>query len=100
MVLSQNKELEKKIRELIDSVTCSKYVSPLEVEEDNGMYVLRLSLNCKDAAPISFIYNGDEEGFFEFLRKEFKRRRLQEVMYSKQYIENSEVEFNYPVIEL
>lgn len=92
--------LEQRIRELINNVTNSQYISNLDVYQENGIYVLRLGLNCKDAAPISFGYQGDEEGFLKFLEKEFRKRRLQNINYTTTTIINGDSGTYYPVIEL
>lgn len=101
-VLYQGKEsnLECRVRRLINQVTESKYISPLKVIYDDGIYTLRLGLNCKDAAPISFGYQGDEDGFLKFLDKEFRTRRLQNIIYTTGVLVNGDNNSYYPVIEL
>lgn len=93
-------DLEHRVRELINRVTKSKYISPLEVKYENGTYILRLGLNCKDASPISIGYQGNEEGFFKYLEKEFRKRRLQMVEYHTETLINGNVNLYYPIIEL
>lgn len=92
--------LEKIIRQLINKVTKSEYVSSLQVKCEDGIYTLRLGLNCKDASPITFGYQGDEKGFLIFLEKEFRRRKLQDVTYTKGVLINGD-SFEYqPIIEI
>lgn len=102
MVLYHRKEsnLECRIRELINQVTKSKYISPLDVKHEDGIYTLRLGLNCKDAAPISFGYQGNEDGFLKFLEKEFRKRKLQYIRYTTGALINGDSNLYYPVIEL
>lgn len=102
MVLYHSKEsnLECRIRKLINQVTKSEYISPLKVTHEDDIYTLRLGLNCKDAAPISFGYQGDEEGFLKFLEKEFRTRRLQNISYTTGVLINGDSDVYYPVIEL
>lgn len=102
MVLYHSKEsdIECRVRKLINQVTKSEYISPLSVKYENGIYTLRLGLNCKDASPISFGFQGDEEGFFKFLEKEFRKRKLQDVGYTTTALINGESNLYYPVIEL
>lgn len=102
MVLYPRKEtkLECEVRKLINRVTKSEYISPLDIKYEDGIYTLRLGLNCKDAAPISFGYQGDEEGFFKYLEKEFRTRKLQNVGYTTTTLINGESNLHYPIIEL
>lgn len=98
----QNNEtdLECKVRKLIDTVTNSRYISYLNVEHTDGTYILHLGLNCKDACPISLGYQGDEKGFLQFLAKEFKFRRLQDINYTKGVLVTEDNNAYYPVIEI
>lgn len=102
MALYPNKEsdLEHNIRELINKVTNSTYVSALNVKEENGIYTLRLGLNCKDAAPIVFGYQGSEVDFLKFLEKEFLKRKLQNTTYTTGTLVNGDSNLYYPIIEL
>lgn len=92
--------LECRIRKLINEVTKSKYISPIDITYEDGLYTLRLGLNCKDAAPISFGYQGDEDGFLKFLAKEFRKRRLQNVWYTTTTLINGDSNLYQPIIEL
>lgn len=92
--------LECRVRELINKVTNSQYISPLDIKEEDGIYTLRLGLNCKDAAPISFGYQGNEEGFLKFLEKEFRKRKLQNITYTTGALINGDSNLYYPIIEL
>ena len=78
MASYQGKEsnLECRVRELINKVTHSQYISPLNIKEEGGIYTLRLGLNCKDAAPISFGYQGNEEDFLKFLEKNLEKENF------------------------
>jgi hypothetical protein len=98
--LNRDPELEKKVLDLLNEVTKSKYTSSLEINHSDGMYFLRLGLNCKDASPIALGFAGDEEAFLKWLRKEFKTRRLQDVRYTKAGLENGNSDMLYPIIEI
>lgn len=98
--LRKESDLEHRVRCLIDTVTESKYISALSVIHDNDMYILKLGLNCKDATPIAMGYQGDEKGFFKFLEKEFRTRKLQNVRYTTETLENGESNVYYPIIDL
>lgn len=102
MALFHKKEsdLECKVRELINKITDSKYISSLNVKHEDGIYILQLGLNCKDASPISFGYCGDELGFLKFLEKEFKKRHLQDIRYTSSILINGNSNLYYPIIEL
>lgn len=99
MELYQN-NLKKKIVELIEEVTCSKYIGTLDLIVNCDLYILRLGLNCKDAAPISFGYQGSEEGFLAYLRREFRKRKLQNVEYTKGTLINGDSFVYHPIIDL
>lgn len=94
-------ELKKKIYELINRVTNSVYTSTLDVRYEDGVYILRLDLNCKDAAPISLGYQGDEDGFLLYLENEFRKRKLQNTRYTKGNLVTGDRKSPfYPIIEL
>ena len=93
-------ELEHKIRKLINCITKSEYFSPLDVSYENGMYTLRLGLNCRDASPISLSCQGDEDDFIRFLEKEFRKRKLQNISYTTGTLINGNSIMFHPIIEL
>lgn len=98
---SFNKDLlEQKVRKVIDEVTCSKYIGPLDVQYEEGLYVVKLGLNCRDASPISLGFTGDEAGLLEFVKREFKKRKLQNVQFVKEKLENGKDGAHYPIIEI
>lgn len=101
-VLYRNREspLENKVRDLINCVTKTEYVGPLSIRYECGIYTLRLGLNCRDATPISLGFQGSEEDFLKFLEKEFRKRKLQMVKYTKGVLINGDSNVFYPIIEL
>lgn len=103
MELSQIK-LKDKIRELINCVTCSKYIGDLdlniECDSCTNYYTLKLGLNCREATPIAFGYQGDESGFLKYLEKEFRKRKLQNIQFNKTTLINGDSNVYYPIIEL
>ena len=101
-VLYRNREtpLENKVRDLINCITKTDYISPISIRYDDGIYTLRLGLNCKDASPISLGFQGSEDDFLKYLEKEFKKRKLQMVKYTKGVLINGDSNMFYPTIEL
>lgn len=91
------------IRELFYQVTCAKYIGNLDLDviEDcnDKIFTLRMGLNCPDVAPIVLGFCGTEDQFREYLKKEFRKRRLQEVEYSTATLINGD-SIIYPVIEI
>ena len=100
LYLRKESNLECRVRELINQVTQSEYISPIDVKYEDGIYTLRLGLNCKYAAPISFGYQGSEEGFLKFLEKEFRKRKLQNINYTTGVLINGNSNLHFPIIEL
>ena len=101
MASFQNKtKLENIIRDLLNEVSNSKYTSSLNVEYEDGIYTLQMGLNCKDASPVSIVYQGDESGFLDYLAKEFRRKRFAGVDYNTNTIINGEGNWFYAIIEL
>lgn len=93
-------EIETKVRNLINKVTNAKYISSLEIFYEDGLYTLRLGLNCKDASPISLGFQGNESDFLIFLEKEFRKRKLQNVRYTSTTLINEKSDSHKPIIEL
>ena len=95
--------LVNEIRELFYQVTCARYTGNLDLDviEDcnDKIFTLRIGLNCPDAAPVVLGFCGDEDQFMEYLTKEFRKRRLQEVEYSAVTLINED-SIVYPVIEI
>lgn len=91
------------IRDLFYQVTCTKYIGNLDLDviEDcnNKIFTLKMGLNCPDAAPIVLGFCGDESQFMNYLKKEFRKRRLQEIEYTVATLINED-SLVYPVIEI
>jgi hypothetical protein len=91
------------IRDLFYQVTCTKYIGNLDLDviEDcnNKIFTLKIGLNCPDAAPIVLGFCGDESQFMNYLKKEFRKRRLQEIEYTVATLINED-SLVYPVIEI
>lgn len=71
-------KIETEIKNIIEEVTCSKYIGKLRVvyEEDIDLWSLLLYLDLEQT-PLVMAYQGDVEKFKEFIRKEMKSRKLQ-----------------------
>lgn len=96
----KKKELEHKVREIINKVTCSKYISQLSVDYDAGMYILEMGMNCREAKPLVLGLTGTEDQFLKFIEKEFRKRQPQRVEYTSTTIINGNSDVFYPIIEL
>ncbi len=87
-------DLIDKIYNLINEVMCAEYTAGMTLEINGAEvdkcnlcpqntedeYVLLLDLN-QWRAPLSLAYQGTEEGFLNFLRKEFRSRQLDKTQY-------------------
>ena len=92
-------QLESEILNIINETTCRSYIGGLRVlyePEDepcdhcvsiyddyptkSGSYTLLLNMN-QELAPMVMSYQGDLDGFKEFIRKEFKTRKLEAIKY-------------------
>ena len=70
--------LEKEILNIINEATDSEYIGKLKVVVDDDSYTLGLYLNL-EMSPMVFSYQGDEQGFKDFIREEMKSKKLQNV---------------------
>ena len=70
--------LEKEILNIINEITDSEYIGKLKVVVDDDSYTLGLYLNL-EMSPMVFSYQGDEQGFKDFIREEMKSKKLQNI---------------------
>ena len=70
--------LEKEILDIINEATESEYIGKLKVVVDDESYTLGLYLNL-EMSPMIFYYQGNEQGFKDYIREEMKNRKLQKV---------------------
>lgn len=70
--------LEKEILNIINETTDSEYIGKLKVVVDDDSYTLGLYLNL-EMSPMVFSYQGDEQGFKDFIREEMKSKKLQNI---------------------
>jgi hypothetical protein len=77
------KDLEKEILDIINTTVKGKYISKLEVSYSSGIYTLKLYLDMEISPSIIMGYEGTEDEFKEYIRKEFKKRKLQKVFFYK-----------------
>lgn len=73
-------DIADKIRQIIRDTMCEEYIGDFTVEVDGDYYNLLLDLN-QWRAPLSLAYQGTEEGFLNYLTKEFKTRQLGRATY-------------------
>lgn len=90
------KQIEIDIRNIIDEVTCSKYTGRLKImkddlPEDGILWSLLLYLDT-EMTPMILAYEGTEDEFKEFIRRELKIRKLQNVDFFKMHQELVEEE--------
>ncbi len=95
----QTKELVDRIRDIINEVTESKYISKIDVKQEDGFYRLQFDLGCRQA-PFALGFTGTEDELLEFVRKEFKKRRLESIEHTTVTLENGDSTVFYPVIDL
>ena len=70
--------LEKEILNIINETTDAEYIGKLKVVVDDDSYTLGLYLNL-EMSPMVFSYQGDEQGFKDFIREEMKSKKLQNI---------------------
>ncbi len=75
-------EIEEEIRQIINDVTEREYITKLHVRHDDDIWTLYLYLN-RELVPLVMSIQGDEEKFKKFVKREMKKRRLEEVKYWK-----------------
>ena len=89
-------ELEQEVLDIIEQTTCCKYIGKLKVDIFNDnyeygdtckqlndtIYQLKLYLD-REFIPMIFTYEGNEEDFKDFLRCEFKRRKIEKTKFFK-----------------
>ena len=97
-------KLKNDIRTLFFNVTCTKYIGDLELDIindcNNNLYTLRICLNTPDVAPIVLGFQGNENQFMKYLEKEFRKRKLQEITYTKATLINGGNILHVPIIEI
>ncbi len=73
-------QIEIDIRNIINEVICGKYIGKLKVIQEtmpnnNTLWMLLLYLD-RELTPMILAYEGTEEQFKEYIRKEIKTRKL------------------------
>lgn len=91
--------LEKKVRDIIETTTCSKYVGRIEVDHFDGIYSLRIGMDGKSVL-ICLGYEGDEDGFLKYVESEMINRKPQWRMHTKTVLVDKKAPDPSPVIEL
>lgn len=103
MELYLNK-LKNDIRTLFFDVTGTHYIGDLKLDiinENNlNLFTLRICLNSPDVAPIVLGFQGDENQFLKYLSKEFRKKRLEEIQYTKATLNNGDDMIYIPIIEI
>ena len=77
------KDLEKEILEIINKTIKGQYIGKLEVFYKDGIYTLNLYLDLELAPSIIMSFEGSEDEFKKYIRKEFKTRKMQKALFYK-----------------
>ena len=73
---------DKVLRTINSVLRDSEYIGNLDVEQFEDIYILKLYLNHPDV-PLHISYQGDEQGFLDYLYKELSQRQLDKTVYCK-----------------
>ena len=76
-------ELEEEIRQIINDVTEREYITKLHVSQDGDIWTLYLYMDRDLVPPIVMSKQGSLEDFKKFIKREMRKRRLEEVKYWK-----------------
>lgn len=66
--------LELEIRNYISKLAGKKYIAPIEVVHDDGVYILYVGLGSKENRTVTLGMSGTEEEFLTYVRKELRKR--------------------------
>lgn len=69
-------QLEKEVLDIIEKVTCCKYIRHLKVIESEDDFTLNLYLN-QEMSPMVINYQGDKESFLKFIAKDLRKRQIE-----------------------
>lgn len=69
-------QLEKEVLDIIEKVTCCKYIGHLKVIESEDDFTLNLYLN-QEMSPMVINYQGDKESFLKFIAKDLRKRQIE-----------------------
>lgn len=76
-------ELEQEIRQIINDVTEREYITKLQVTQEDDIWTLFLYMNREIVPSIVMSTQGSEEHFKKFVKREMRKRKLEEVKYWK-----------------
>lgn len=91
-------EIADKIYDIINSALEVEYISDFTLEIDEDEWKLSLDLNQKEAS-LTIIYQGTENGFYDFLYKELRSRQLDRTRYFTGEMTDPAVENNYVIFD-
>ena len=77
------KSLKEQVLDIINTAVKGKYIKKLEVFHNRGIYTLDLYLDMELSPSIVLAYEGTEDEFKEYVRKEFNTRKLNNVFFYK-----------------
>lgn len=72
--------LEEEILDIINKAVEGKYISTLKVMHEDDWYTLLLYMDSHET-PIALAYQGDVDGFKDFVYKEMRNRKMELVSY-------------------
>lgn len=95
-----NIQLKEKIKLILEKETGAKYIGSLQVFCEDDVYTLRLGNNSSGATLVSIGFAGTEPEFLDFLKIEFRKKKLQDVTYTSSKLINGDSFIFCPIIEL
>lgn len=75
-------KLESEILEIIDTTINGHYIGSFKVLVEDNLYTLMIHMN-QEQAPLLLCKEGTEEEFKNFIRDEFRTRKMEKVSYWK-----------------
>lgn len=74
--------LEKEVLDIIEKVTCCKYIGSLKVIESEDDFTLNLYLN-QEMSPMVINYQGDKNSFLAFIENDLRKRQIERAHHFK-----------------
>lgn len=100
MEQSHKKQLEDKVRKMINETYGDIYIAPLIIKYEDGVWTLKVGVNGREVSQLSLGFQGTEDNFLEFLCKEIQKKKFNLVVSNKVTLINGDAPMHHPVIEL
>lgn len=75
-------KLEQEILDIINEVIEGKYIGRLNISHEDGIWQLNLFFD-RNYTPVSLAYEGTEDEFKKFVKKEIKKNKYEKVKFWK-----------------